>query len=181
MRRLLVVAALALLAPTTTAAGPPARMEIAVDAGGAVDPLIKFKIHRAHLEVLVDGEVVVDSTDRKAPDGSILWQSDVTPGEHVVAVRWTVKFRSATDRHHPMGSAPEDVGFAVPEYDVASEVVEVGEGQVARVTAKLVRKASVGVQGRSWVEWEVEVEGEGDVEGEVEGEVDVEGQGVDEQ
>ena len=159
MTRLLLIAALALLTPAAASAGSPTRMAIAVDAAGAVDPLIRFKIHRAQLQLLVDGEVVVDSTERKAPDGSVLWQSDVAPGEHVIAVRWTVKFRSATDRHHPMGSAPEDVGFAVPEYGVASEAVTVGAGQAATVTAKLVRKASVGVQGRSWVEWEVDVGG----------------------
>jgi hypothetical protein len=156
LSRLLVVLAVALLAPTLAGAQSPTRMTVAVDAAGAVDPLIRFKIHQAHLEVLLDGEVVVDSTTRKAPDGSVVWQSDVAPGEHVIAVRWTVKFRSATDRHHPMGSAPEDVGFAVPEYDVASEAVTVEAGEHASVTARLVRKASVGVQGRSWVEWDVD-------------------------
>ncbi len=147
---------IAILAWPAAAGADPTRIEISVDAAEAVDPLIKFKIHQTRLEVTVDGEVVAETEGRKPPAGDVVWQSDVPPGEHVIGVRWTVKFRSATDRHHPMGSEPEDQGFSIPDYDQATEVVQVADGETLRVTAKLVRKASLGLQGKSWVEWEIE-------------------------
>lgn len=155
---------LALAGRATPGSAEPTRLELAVDAAEAVDPLIRFKIHQARLEVTVDGEIVAEIEDRKPPAGDLVWQSDVGEGEHVIGVRWTVKFRSATDRHHPMGSEPEDLGFSVPEYGQATEVVEVAEGQTLRVTARLVRKASLGLQGKSWVEWETRGQGQDEQE-----------------
>ena len=53
-----------------------------------------------------------------------------------------------------MGTEPEELGFSVPEAGFASHVVTLQSGQRVDLTARLFRKATVGVQGRSWVEWE---------------------------
>ena len=130
-----------------------ATFRIRVDASQAVDPLVQFKIRRAHLVVRLDGEVVVERTERKVPRGEPLPAGQLLPGEHTLEVRWEVAFRSATDRHHPLGMAPDDLGFAIPDDGFAVHAFSVGADETTEVLIRLYRKAAVGVQGRTWVEF----------------------------
>jgi len=148
--------------PQPTPAEPPVdepevvatTLRLFVDVAGAVDPLVRFKTRTGHLVVRVDGEVVVDRSERKTAADEPVIDATLGPGEHVIELRWEVTFRSATDRHHPMGTEPEPMGFSVPETGYASHVVFLESGQRLDVTARLFRKASVGIQGKSWVEWQ---------------------------
>ena len=135
----------------------PATLVVRVDVSGAVDPLVRFKTRQGQLQILLDGEAVVERSDRKAPEEDV-YEAVVPAGDHELGLRWSVTFRSATDRHHP--TAPRELGFSVPEYGHALHVVSLQPGDTVVVVARLHRKATVGIQGRSWVEWE-EVSREG--------------------
>jgi len=133
---------------------PPGTLAVYLDVEGAVDPLVRFKTRTGHLVLRVDGETVLDRSDRKMPADEPILEVSLAPGEHVVELRWEVAFRSATDRHHPMGTEPEELGFSVPESGFASHVVVLQSGRRLDLWARLFRKATIGVQGRSWVEWQ---------------------------
>lgn len=140
--------------PDVEVEAPPATIVIRLDVEGALDPLIRFKTRTGRLVVRVDGETVVDRDDRKAPTDEPIHEALLPAGDHLIELRWEVAFRSATDRHHSMGTEPEELGFSVPEAGFASHVVSLEPGQRVDLTARLFRKATVGVQGKSWVEWE---------------------------
>ncbi len=129
-----------------------------VDAGPAVDPLVQFKIRDGHLQVFVDGEPVVDRSERRAPRGEAVFTLPLAPGDHQLSVRWDVVFRSATDRHLPASSLPDEVGFSVPAEGFASRRFEVAPGGPLEIVVRLHRKATVGIQGDTWVEFVVGAE-----------------------
>lgn len=142
----------------TPAWEPPAEetglLRVTVDASGAINALVHWKIREGHLVVAVDGATVADRAERKPPRDLLVHADAVPAGEHVVEVRWEVVFRSATDRHHPMGSAPEELGFAVPASGFARAVVTVPPHGEKDVIARLMRRSAGGLQGDTWVEWD---------------------------
>jgi len=146
---------------TTTSATPewtppeqiPGTLKVTVDASEAINALVHFKIREGHLQLFLDGASVVDRTERKPPKGLLVYVDQLPAGEHRLEARWDVTFRSATDRHHPMGSAPEELGFSVPQVGFASAVVTIQPHGVHEVTVLLRRKSAGGLQGDTWVEW----------------------------
>lgn len=147
---------------TTTPASPveadPAaetgQLSVSVDAGGAINALVHWKIREGHLQVRVDGVTVVDRTERKPPRGLLVYDEQLPAGEHVIEIRWDVTFRSATDRHHPLGSGPDQLGFAVPAVGFARTLVTVHPHARQELVAQLHRRSAGGLQGDTWVEWE---------------------------
>lgn len=126
---------------------------IRVDAGPAVDPLVQFKIREGRLQLQLDGEPVVDQRTRRAPRGDIVHVAALAPGAHDLAARWDVVFRSATDRHLPASSRPEEVGFSVPADGFATRQFTVSPGQPLEVVIRMHRRATVGLQGDTWIEF----------------------------
>ncbi len=145
---------------STGPAGPaepdPGAVElvIRVDASAAVDPLVQFKIRRGRLQLRLDDVEVLDHSERRAPRGDPVHSAALGPGEHRLELRWDVVFRSATDRHHPASSRPTELGFSVPDAGFATFVFVVEPGVPVDIVARLHRKASVGLQGRTWIEFE---------------------------
>jgi len=128
---------------------------LVVDATPATDAFVRFKLRQCRLQLLLDGELLVDDVRRKPHSDDVGFDVDIPAGEHVLALRWEATFRSATDRHHPLGSAPEPLGFSVPESGWASTTLVLDPGDSGLVQAILLRRPSVGLQGQTSVEWKV--------------------------
>ncbi len=146
-------------APYVSSAPPPAvprvPLRLVVDATPATDAFVRFKLRQCRLQLLLDGELLVDDVRRKPHSDDVGFDVDIPAGEHVLALRWEATFRSATDRHHPLGSAPEPLGFSVPESGWASTTLVLDPGDSGLVQAILLRRPSVGLQGQTSVEWKV--------------------------
>ncbi len=125
-----------------------------VDAGGAADPLVQFKLRQGRLHLRLDDRDAVTLEQWKVPRGEPVHAEPLAPGEHVLEVRWDVVFRSATDRHHPAGTRPDEIGFSVPDEGNARLVFEVEPERSQEIWIRLFRKAGVGSQGRGWVEFD---------------------------
>jgi pimeloyl-ACP methyl ester carboxylesterase len=143
-----------------TSAGPPsaadpttASLTLVVDATAATDPLVRFKMRQCRLQVRLDGGHLVDLAQRKPQASEIVYDASIPAGDHVLSLRWEATFRSATDRHHPMGSAPEAMGFSVPDSGWAERLLQLGEGDHLTLHATLQRKATVGLHGQTSVDW----------------------------
>lgn len=141
--------------PAVEAPADAGWVTIRVDAGPAVDPLVQFKIRQGRLRLHLDGERVLDRRERRVPLGDIVHTVALAPGTHDLAIRWDVVFRSATDRHLPASSLPEEVGFSVPAEGFATRQFTVSPGQPLEVVIRLHRRATIGVQGDTWVDFGV--------------------------
>ncbi len=128
-------------------------LRIQADATGATDALVQFKIRSARLLIMLDDEMLVDETKRTAPRGDLLHASMLDPGEHTLSVRWEVVFRSARDRHHPMGSGPDELGFEVPADGFARCSFQLSPEATQDVMLRFFRKPGPGVTGDTWVEF----------------------------
>ncbi len=125
-----------------------------VDASGAVDPLVQFKLRRGRLHLRLDDREALNLEQWKVPRGELVHAEPLAPGEHVLEVRWDVVFRSATDRHHPLSTRPDEVGFSVPDEGSARLVFEVEPDRAQEIWIRLFRKAGLGMQGRAWIEFD---------------------------
>lgn len=128
-------------------------LRIQADTSSAIDALVQFKIRSARLLIVLDDQMLVDLQKRTPPRGDLVHADMLEPGDHTLSVRWEVVFRSARDRHHPLGSGPDELGFSVPLDGFASCSFQLPPEGRHDVVLRFFRKPGPGVTGDTWVEF----------------------------